>query len=268
MKRLTAMLFFAIFFCLTTINVFAQTDDELEERLATIMKQDERQKRSSLNYNSILARVARQKAYDMARRGYFDHVDPDGIGANYLVTQAGYTLPDFYSKEKSANNIELIAAGSRRNTPESVWEFWLEPDTEHYISLLGLTKFEVEKTDYGIGHAYVADSKYKHYWVIIIAKPGGSNDSSTPIRNRNNGSVSSSACSGTPSDYPHVIRGANNNLKPACGYVWVNSDDLDDFRVKLIPGLLRRENGNLYPANGYRWVNPDDPKDYRVEPIP
>lgn len=175
MKCLSNIFFFVTFFCLMSDSSFAQTNADFEQRLATIMKRSDDQQRRSLNYNSILARVARQRAYDMARRDYFGHVNPDGIGPNYLVTQAGYTLPDFYAKEKSGNSIESIAAGDE--TPEEAWKTWMN-STGHRTHLVGLSKFYAEQTDYGIGYAFIAGSEYEHYWVVITAKPGKDNLSS------------------------------------------------------------------------------------------
>ncbi|HEX9959947.1 MAG TPA: hypothetical protein VGB00_03385, partial [Pyrinomonadaceae bacterium] len=97
----------------------SSTDDELEQKLATLMKKAEGQRRETLVYNAILARVARQKAYDMGKRGYFNHINLDGDGPNYSVAQGGYVLPDDYGQEKSSNNVESISAG--RETAEDVW---------------------------------------------------------------------------------------------------------------------------------------------------
>ncbi|HYX71775.1 MAG TPA: CAP domain-containing protein [Nitrososphaera sp.] len=239
----------------------SSTNAEFERRLAAIMRRAASQHRRSLTYNPILARIARQKAYDMGQRNYFDHVNPDGLGPNYLVTQAGYVLPDFYGKRRSSNNIESIVAGNA--TPEEAWDNWMD-STGHRTHLLGLTEFYAEQTEYGVGYAFVPDSRYKHYWVVITAKPGESDSSSPP----NLSDSTSNVRGGSASSYPNVIRGSNGKLRPASGYVWVDGDDPKDFRVKLMPGLIKTENGNFRPARGYRWVNPCDPKDFRVEPIP
>lgn len=232
------------------------TDEELEKRIATFLKQDPNQQRASLTYNAILARVARERARDMGQRNYFGHVNPDGIGANYLVTQAGYVLPDFYGSNKSSNNIESIAAGSE--TAEEAWSRWMN-STAHRTHLLGLTKFYAEQVEYGVGHAFAPDSRYKHYWVVITAKPGKGGESLAPTGRGDSEAEASTA-------YPHVVRGANGKLRPASGYVWV-TDDPNDFRVKLMPGLIRTGGGNYRPAKGYTWVNPADPDDLRVRPI-
>lgn len=268
MKPLLKPFLSLLLFLLILPAVYAQsneTDADMEAQIAKLLKQDDNQKRISLNYNAILARVARERAYDMGERNYFGHVNPDGIGANYLVTSAGYALPDFYGKDRSANNVESIAAGN--GTVTSTWMQWMN-STGHRTHILGLINFYAQQIDYGVGHAFIPGSRYGHYWVIITAKPGESGGLPTLSASISNSSVSSSDCGGASSSYPNVIHDVNNNLKPACGYVWVNSNDPKDFRVKLIVGLLKDENGNLYPDNGYRWVNPDDPKDITVEPVP
>jgi uncharacterized protein YkwD len=244
----------------TVSSSIGDTDAALEAQIATFMKLDNNQRRRSLTYNAILARIARQRAYDMGQRDYFSHVNPDGIGANYLVSQAGYALPDFYGKNRSSNNIESIAAGNE--TAEATWVQWMG-STGHRTHILGLDDFYAEQTEYGVGHAFVPGSRYGDYWVIITAKPGRSN-SSSGLSYRD--LFGSNATGESTSTYPHVIRGANGKLKPASGYVWVDKNDPNDFRVKLMPGLIK-EDGKYHPATGYNWVNPDDPKDLRVEPI-
>lgn len=144
------------------------TDSELEEEIATLMKQAKDQRRPSLTYNPILAKVARERAYDMARRGYFAHVTPDGVGPNYLLAKAGYTLGKGYSKGKSANNVEAIACGGA--TAALTWMDWMN-SKPHRTQILGLKSFYAEQTEYGVGHAFVANSPYGHYWVVTTAKP-------------------------------------------------------------------------------------------------
>ena len=52
--------------------------------------------RDALVWNDILARVAEEKALDMATRNYFGHVTPDGLGMNIKMHEAGYALlPDW-----------------------------------------------------------------------------------------------------------------------------------------------------------------------------
>lgn len=128
------------------------------------------QNRITFTCNATLTQVARERALDMATRDYVSHVNPDGYGPNYLVRQAGYPLPDYYSSDPASNNIESIAAGY--NNAVTVWSSWMDSDS-HRTHLLGETEFYAEQIDYGIGHVYVeSGSTYQHYWVVLTAKPG------------------------------------------------------------------------------------------------
>lgn len=57
-------------------------------------------KQTRLVWNDQLAKVAEERAKDMARRNYFDHTDPSGYGPNYHINKAGYYLnPDWLKKK-------------------------------------------------------------------------------------------------------------------------------------------------------------------------
>jgi uncharacterized protein YkwD len=140
-----------------------------EQALAGYMVEHPEQQRASLTCHPILARVARERAEDMARRHYFSHINPDGFGPNYLVRQAGYVLPSYYSTEPTANNIESIAGGY--STAEAAWQCWMGSEP-HREQLLGLSSFFADQVEYGVGYAYDPTSPYRHYWVVITAKPG------------------------------------------------------------------------------------------------
>src|SRR5262245_7937563 len=49
--------------------------------------------RAMLNWNDVLAKVAEEKAQDMANRDYFGHETPEGLGINIQIHEAGYRLP-------------------------------------------------------------------------------------------------------------------------------------------------------------------------------
>jgi uncharacterized protein YkwD len=140
-----------------------------EQQIARYMIQHPDQQRPSLTCHPILARVARERAEDMARRRYFAHTNPDGFGPNYLVRQAGYALPSYYGTEPDANNIESIAGGYP--TAEATWQGWMD-SSGHRDHLLGLNSFWAEQVEYGVGYACDPTSPYRHYWVVITAKPG------------------------------------------------------------------------------------------------
>ncbi len=141
--------------------------DAKKQAIADLMRQSPGQRRRLLRLNPILSQIAQERAEDMGRRGYFSHINPDGLGANHLVQQAGYLLPSSYGQSLSANNIETIAAGPA--TAEAVWSRWMN-SASHQTHLLGLDGFWVEQTDYGIGYAFVAGSPYLHYWVVLTGR--------------------------------------------------------------------------------------------------
>lgn len=140
-----------------------------EARITALLVNDSEQQRTSMIYSDILSRVARERALDMAERGYFNHTTPEGYGPNYLVRRAGYRLPVYYSTADNGNNIESIAAGYV--TPESAWRGWMN-SPGHKRHLRGEEPFYREQIEYGVGYAFKPGSEYRHYWVIIIASPG------------------------------------------------------------------------------------------------
>lgn len=140
-----------------------------EQQIAYLLINDPEQNHPSLTCNPILEQVAGERAQDMINRDYFSHVNPDGYGPNYLVELAGYVLPDWYSGEPEANNIESIAGGY--SNASSAWAAWMA-SAGHRSHLLGETEFYRNQTEYGIGYAYSSNSDYGHYWVVIIAQPG------------------------------------------------------------------------------------------------
>ena len=140
-----------------------------EDRLVELMRTHPQQQRATMRYNPVLARVARERASDMAARGYFGHTNPDGWGPNALVRQAGYLLPSYYGVAPDTNNIESIGAGPA--TADEVWQLFLN-SAAHRAHLLGLTSFYAEQVEYGIGYVAAPGTTYGHYWVIITARPG------------------------------------------------------------------------------------------------
>ncbi|MFN2203984.1 MAG: CAP domain-containing protein [Caldilineaceae bacterium] len=139
-----------------------------EGLLLEYMRRDEQQQRGRLHCNPILSQVARAHAQDMAQRRYFDHVNPDGSGPNFLVTQAGYKLPDWYPEARDANNLESI--GAHFATAEKVWTAWTN-SPGHRLHVLGLDSFWAEHTEIGVGYYFDENSEYGAYWVLITAPP-------------------------------------------------------------------------------------------------
>jgi uncharacterized protein YkwD len=128
--------------------------------------------RPALRWNPILARVAERKAIDMARRNYFSHTTPEGLGINRMIHAAGYRLPSYMLKKKSANFFESIAAGS--TTGQEIIKLLIVDEgvasLGHRKHLLGMTAHNAVCRDVGIGIASNPRSEYKTYASIIIAR--------------------------------------------------------------------------------------------------
>ncbi|GIV77329.1 MAG: hypothetical protein KatS3mg050_1723 [Litorilinea sp.] len=141
-----------------------------EQQIADLLTGAPEQQRPEMRCHPVLATVARQRAEDMANRGYFGHVTPEGYGPNYLVMQAGFDLPDWYDLSPDGNNIESIAAGY--GTAQATWEQWMG-SSGHRVHLLGEHPFYREQVEFGAGYAANPNSPYVHYWVILTAPPEG-----------------------------------------------------------------------------------------------
>lgn len=139
-----------------------------EAELAAILVSDRAQRRGRLARNAVLDSVARARAWDMAMRGYFSHVNPDGAGPNRLLEAAGYVLPPEYDQRPSGNDVEAAAAGY--GGAGQAWR-WFMTSPLHRTHLLGMDSRGVAQTEFGIGYAWRPQSKYGHYWVVLIARP-------------------------------------------------------------------------------------------------
>lgn len=174
-----------------------------EQALADRIINDPNQGRAVVTIDATLSAVARAKAADMANREYFAHTNPDGYGANYLVRQAGYSLPSYYSTAASGNNIESLGAGY--SSVSSVWSGWMTSGP-HKRHILGETDFFAEQTSLGVGFYEDPDSPYRYYWVILTAPPSGPRLSiATPAANATLTSASV-AVTGTTSGGPAADR--------------------------------------------------------------
>src|SRR5581483_3752329 len=126
------------------------------------------QGRPKMILDPIIENVARARAQDMAVRGYFSHVNPDGVAANYLLRQAGYQLPSWWGTDPTDNYVESIAAGYA--SPSDTWTQWMN-SPPHKIHLLGQNSFFATETHYGVGYYSDPNSQYQYYWVVITAPP-------------------------------------------------------------------------------------------------
>jgi hypothetical protein len=143
----------------------AITPNAQELELASRVVNHPQQQRTTFQYDAILNLTARAKAYDMIRRNFLGHVDPDGYGPNAAAALAGYQHP--YGNG-TTNNIESVAPG--RSTVEEVLNAWLGSSV-HRDHLLGQTSFYRSQTRYGAGVASVPGAAYTDCYVFVTAPP-------------------------------------------------------------------------------------------------
>jgi uncharacterized protein YkwD len=130
-------------------------------------------KKTRLSWNDTLAKVAEAKAFDMADRNYYGHVDPEGYGMNYFINKSGYKLNSKWLQNKSENYFESIAAGSAGGE-QVIRTFVIDkgvPSLGHRNHLLGVGDWNASLVDIGIGFVRrESGSTYKTYISVIIAK--------------------------------------------------------------------------------------------------
>lgn len=129
-----------------------------------LMAADPEQRRRSVVVHPVVAMVAQARAEDMARRDYFGHVTPEGIGPNRHMREAGYALPDWYPAGPADNSIESIGGGF-----SSAADFWasLKRSPGHRAHVLGLFPMFAEQVYVGIGWSYLPSSTYRPIWAVL-----------------------------------------------------------------------------------------------------
>lgn len=153
------------------LNLIRQHPERYQQALQ--LNRNEALTKTPLRWNDTLARVAEARAYDMALRDYFNHVDPDGYGPNYHIDRAGYSLNPDWLVKKTANNFESIAA-NYSSAEDGIRALIIGRGQRvkyHRKHLLGMDKWNHSLTDIGIGYVRMpSGSVYKSYLCVIIAK--------------------------------------------------------------------------------------------------
>jgi uncharacterized protein YkwD len=154
------------------INVMRQNPSAFSQELNVNL--DTVQARPALIWNDTLARVAEQRAMDMATRQYFAHVDPDGYGVNYHMNQAGYKLRKSCLKDPKQNTFESIEAGphgGEASVKALIIDKGHQATVGHRKHLLGMTKWDGSLVDIGVGYVVCHEGcKYKTYTSVVIGK--------------------------------------------------------------------------------------------------
>lgn len=126
-----------------------------------------------LRWNAQLAKTAEFRAMDMATRGYFDHVSPEGLGPNQYIQQNGYKLDPDWLQKPSANFFESIAA-NHTTAVEGIKAFIIgkgSPGFMHRKHVLGMDDWNASLYDIGIGFVQSENGfPYKTYLCVLIAK--------------------------------------------------------------------------------------------------
>lgn len=142
-----------------------------ELALSQLMQNDPAQQRPFMQCDPILVQVARSHAEDMATRGFYSHINPEGLNPSGRVQLAGYLLPDLYLQDTTANYIEAMTA--LVTSPQEAWQV-VSTSANQQMLVLGIDDpptepFYILQTDFGIGYVYAPGSLYTHYWVILTA---------------------------------------------------------------------------------------------------
>jgi uncharacterized protein YkwD len=109
---------------------------------------------SLLAYSALLSAVARAHCEDMMKRGFVDHINPDGLTPFDRMERAGYR----YSAAA-----ENIAAGHGQASAADAFKSWMN-SSGHRENILN-----PEFSEVGIG--YVQGGKMEHYWTNLFARP-------------------------------------------------------------------------------------------------
>jgi len=159
---------FLVAFTLLSASAVAITPNSVESELARLIQTNANQKRIEMIHSPLLNAVARAKALDLAKRNYFNHVDPDGFGPNRVAQLVGHSLPEFYGSERGTNYIESLGGGATSAAQQ--FSAWLG-SAGHRTHVLGTDAFYAEQTHYGVGYVDVAGSQYSRYYVFISTPP-------------------------------------------------------------------------------------------------
>jgi uncharacterized protein YkwD len=137
--------------------------NEQSRTLAALIITDPKQQRNRLVCSPALARIAADKAREMAGRGIVSHVG--NSHANKRLILAGYPLSRIYPR-LFENNVEAIAGGVP--TAPSMWQEF-KGSQAHRNHLLAEHEFYRLQDEIGVGFFYDEDSPHLEYWVVYLA---------------------------------------------------------------------------------------------------
>lgn len=110
-----------------------------------------------LEIDSELMAIAAVRAEEISELYDIEHYRPDGRYFDSVFDDYGYAY-------KSGHRTENIDA-SRATANQVVVESWMN-SPNHKANILSKVV-----TNIGVGYCYDANSKWKHYWVMVVAEP-------------------------------------------------------------------------------------------------
>jgi uncharacterized protein YkwD len=136
----------------------------LEQKIHTLINSERQtEKIRPLVIDEELSKIAREHSQDMAKRGFFDHVNPDGKSPRDRVRMAGYNCPktvgenifqnNLYSRVQIRGNVKTYYWNSLDEIATSTVQGWMS-SPGHRQNIL---QHEYGKT--GIGVAIADDEK-------------------------------------------------------------------------------------------------------------
>lgn len=105
----------------------------------------------TLSAHATLTQVAEAHSQDMIDRGFFAHIDPDGLGPGERLDSAGY---EWRAWGEALGNAA---------TPATMFNSWMMHPAHRDILL------NPNYSEIGLG--YIAGGTYKHYWTAVFASP-------------------------------------------------------------------------------------------------
>ncbi len=134
-------------------------------RLAQLIIDDEKQKRTEIRCNKLLTNLAISKAKRMLEFGLIAH--NLGGSPNENLRNGNYQLPKYYGNEFNSNQVEAIAGGY--SDAEEVWSGF-KSSLPHRKHLLGEHELYLEQDEMGIALIKEWNSPHVEYWVVYLTK--------------------------------------------------------------------------------------------------